>query len=136
MYKKTASADQFFHREAMHSTKGSRRGYDLLGHGVNVLAVLSPAEQRDSLKAQMQTIELQLLSMGPKDPRRSDLGKRKLALQNQMHELRPKLKGGQEVRDHFISVARERLPKALYNAIMDEASARWRRGEIPTCAKP
>lgn len=127
MYKKTASADQFFSREAMHSTKGSRRGYDLLNQGESVLAVLTPEEQRASLVAQLHTIDLQLLSMGPKDLRRKELGRKKHALQNQITELRPKLHGPRETINHFISVARERLPKALYNAIMTEATERARK---------
>lgn len=127
MYGKTLNSQTFLERSANHSTKGSRRGFELLDHGENALAVLTPEEQRQNLVRRVQQIELLLQSMGKKDLRREVLGKEKQGLQNQIHELRPKLKGDKDVGGHFICVARERLPKALYNAIMDEASDRARK---------
>jgi hypothetical protein len=124
MYSKTVNGHTFLARAANHSTKGSRRGFELLDHGENAAAVLTPEEQRHSLVRRVQQIDLQLQSMGKKDLRRPALGKEKHALQNRINELRPKLKGGKEAGDHFVSVARERLPKALFHAIMNEASRR------------
>jgi hypothetical protein len=124
MYGKTLNSHTFLQRAANHSTKGSRRGFDLLEHGENAAAVLTPEEQRQNLVRRVQQIELQLQSMGKKDLRRATLGQEKHLIQLQINQLRPKLKGGKEAGDHFVSVARERLPKAVFNAIMNEASRR------------
>ena len=124
MYKRTMSSQQFFAREAMHSTEGSRRGYSLLDHGENPVGVLTPEEQRDSLIAKIKALETQIIALPKGDPMRRALGQTKFQLQAKVHEIRPKLKGGRTTADHFISVARERLSFALYNAIMTEASRR------------
>jgi hypothetical protein len=124
MYQKTLKSQTFMQRVASHSTKGSRRGFGLLDHGESPLSVLKPEDQRENLVRRVQQIDLLLMSMSKKDLRRPALVKEKCSLQNQINEIRPKLKGSKETAGHFISVARERLPKALYQAIMDEASRR------------
>lgn len=129
MYGKTVNSRTFQERAANHSTKGSRRGFELLDHGDNVLTVLKPEEFRENLVRRLQQIDALLAPMHKKDLRRQALGQEKFGLQNQINELRPKMKGGKHARHHFISVARERLPKALYNAIMDEACNRARAAE-------
>lgn len=138
MYKATASGQQFFAREAMHSTKGSRRGFDLLDHGANPASVLSIEEQRDSLRARLRAVESELQKYGKKTDERAELGKQKNLIQNEIHALRPKIKGSREIRDYFIDAARRRLPKAVYMAIMDDANEEWRRvqREIAEHGKP
>jgi hypothetical protein len=49
--KATAKAEQFFARSASESTKGSRKGFSLLGGGVDPSSVLTPNQQRLSNKA-------------------------------------------------------------------------------------
>lgn len=124
MYKATASGQQFFAREAMHSTKGSRRGFDLLDQGVNPASVLTPEQKRASLVARWKAMQEELLKWPKGSSEREELGKQMCFVQNEIHSIRPKLRLGAEARDHFISVAKERLPKALYSAIMDEAATR------------
>jgi hypothetical protein len=56
----TAKAEQFFTRSANESTKGSRKGFDLLGGGVNPTSILSLDEklqnQRKALIAELQLL--------------------------------------------------------------------------------
>lgn len=124
MYGKTLNSQTFMDRSANHSTKGSRRGFELLGHGDNALDVLKPEELRENLVRRKQQIELLILPMRKSDVRRIELCKEKTSIDDHIHALRPKLKGHKEAAGHFISVAKERLPKALYQAIMDEACKR------------
>jgi len=141
MYKATASGQQFFAREAMHSTKGSRRGFDLLDHGVNPASVLTVEQQRDNLRARLRAVEAEMLKYGKNTVQRAELGQQKQFIQNEIHAIRPKLRGSREVRDYFIDAARKRLPKALYMAIMDDANEMWRKvqkevgNSVPTAPK-
>jgi hypothetical protein len=122
MYKATTLNEQFLTRTSMHSTKGSRRGFDLLNHGDSVLSVLTPEEQRASLVAAAHCLERELLQLPKGDPMRVSLGRQKHVLENRINSIRAKRRGSTHTLDYFIQVARKRLPKALYNAIMDEAS--------------
>lgn len=123
MYKRTASSDQFFHREAMHSTKGSRRGYDLLDHGVNAIEELTDEEKRASLVAVWKNLHARICALPKNDPIRKELGMQQLDVQNRINAIRPKLKAP-GAKEHFIDVVRERVTKAQFDAWMNEAAAR------------
>lgn len=122
MYKATQSAQQFFAREAMHSTKGSRRGFDLLNHGENPADFLTPEQRRANLVARSQAVQVELLKWPKKSPERIELGHQLQFINNEIHSMRAKRQGSTEVRDYFIEVARRDLPRATYMRIMAEAS--------------
>lgn len=124
MYKATQSSQQFFAREAMHSTKGSRRGFDLLDQGENPVEVLNPEQRRASLVAHWKALQEQLLSFPKKHPKRIELGLQMQVVQAEISAIRPKLRLNPSVKDHFIEVARDLLSNAQYRAIMNEAASR------------
>jgi len=125
MYKATASGQQFLAREAMHSTKGSRRGFDLLDHGANPASVLSLEEQRASMVASVKALTQRLSGITDKQAR-ATIGQQLYELNTAINALRPKMKGSPNVASFFIEVAKERLSKAVYQSLMDEAADRER----------
>jgi len=136
MYKATTESLHYFDRAANHSTKGSRRGYELLGAGANVATDLKPEERRASLVARWKQLHDTIQKLPKKHPDRIAIGKEMHDLQNEMRTIRHKLRGDRTVVGHFISVARERLPRAVYNAIMTEANDRARsHADIPASVR-
>lgn len=122
MYKATASSQQFFNREAMHSTKGSRKGFDLLDHGESPIDQLTPEQKRQNLVAQWKSLNDKIVLMRKNDPERIIIGRQMQSLQIQINKIRPKMQGTQLVGGYFIEVAKRKLSKAMYQIIMDEAS--------------
>lgn len=123
MYKATASSAAFFPRVADHSTKGSRRGYDLLGHGENVLDVMSDEDRRVSLVVRVKAVMDELTRLPKKHPRRVALGQEQAELQAAIRAIRPASKAP-GAPYHFVDVCRERLPKGQFEALMSEAVRR------------
>ena len=129
MYKSTASGQQFLAREAMHSTKGSRRGFDLLDHGANPAAVLTPEEQRASMVASVKALRARLDRITDKQAR-ATIGQQLHELNTAINALRPKRKNSPDVANFFIAICKERMPKAQYKAFMDEACRKFADQEV------
>jgi hypothetical protein len=124
----TAKAEQFYSRTGSESTKGSRKGFSLIGGGENPLAHLTPEERRDSLKQKLKGLnaELVLVKKGRDKRRLLQLGQEIAQTCSEINQLRPKRISGVEVTDHFIDICRETMTKPQFSAIMDEANRRLR----------
>lgn len=124
MYKATASGQQFFAREAMHSTKGSRRGFDLLEHGCNVLDVLTDEQRRENLVKRVQGIQ-KTIAETPKTLQnaafRQGLILEQTELNAQIHEIRAKRKGKRDIGEYFITACKARFSKPILNLLWEEA---------------
>lgn len=127
MYKATLNGHTFISRTANHSTKGSRRGFALDAGGENPVEALKPWERRESIVRRVQSIDLQLMSMGKRDPRREALGQEKYALQNQLRELPKRWTAVPSYESMFVTVAKERLPSHIFKEIYNRANERARR---------
>lgn len=121
MYGKTADQTAFRERTASHSTKGSRRGFDLLDQGENAAAVLTRDQQRSVLVQRVHWISAQMQGLKPRDPQRVALGQMMLRTQLEISELRPKIKGPQNIEGFFVDVCRERLSAFQFKTLMNEA---------------
>lgn len=128
MYSATAKSEQLLTRSGSESTKGSRRGFDLLDHGAPVTSVLTIERRRASLVLQLKAIETRMAALrGGKE--RDALIAQKMNLQAQISEIRSKLKGPKTTPDHFVEICRERMTKAEFKILMHEASIRARAAE-------
>jgi hypothetical protein len=123
MLKSQSNSEQFQTRSGNHSTKGSRKGFDLLGGGEDPTKVLTIEERRDSLKLRMLSIEYLMGSTADKGLRKK-LGAEKFELQQQMSALRVKRKSEkpESIPGAFIDICRERMSKHQFRCIMDEAN--------------
>jgi hypothetical protein len=124
----TAKAEQFFTRSANESTKGSRKGFDLLGGGEDPLSVLTTEEQRDSLVARYKGLQKQLEAAKAKGDKAliKSIGFDIANTSREINGCRPKTRSSPEVGQFFIDICREQMPKLQFHQIMDEASRRWR----------
>lgn len=130
MYKGTAQAEQFYERRGSESTKGSRKGFALLGGGDNPLDHLTPEEKRASLVAVWKGLQKELATAKEReDPARiKRLGVEIAQVGLMINELRPK-RGSQDpmsIPALFIDICREQMTKPQFTAIMDEANRRQR----------
>ena len=96
--------------------------------GIKDFEELSPAEQRENLVRVRKQLDIQLAAEPKKSERRKEIGLQMQEINRAINELRPKMKGGREVRDHFIDAARSLLTRHQYQMIMDEASRRCKAG--------
>jgi len=85
---------------------------------------ITPEEERDSLKSRIKQVETELLQLPRGDKRRVELGLLKHNLQNRINEIRPKATGPRDLKDYFIDVAREMLPRYTFNALITESTRR------------
>jgi hypothetical protein len=87
---------------------------------------LSLEEQRETLVHRVKSIEARILLLPRRDPERAELGKLKIEIQAMITALRPKWqarKHGSWI-NHFVQVAKERMPKPQFEAFMNEAKRR------------
>lgn len=143
MFKGTAQAEQFHTRSGSESTKGSRKGFALLGGGEDPAAHLTAREkwenERRVLVAQMEVVRHELgvaktdvkRLFGTGDPyfkaRDKVTANIKLIgeISAQLGELKKKNKcNPTDLRAAFMDVCRERLTKAQFTLFMDEATKR------------
>ena len=82
----------------------------------------TPEEERDNLKRHLKQLKDSLLGVAGKPERRA-IGQQIRAVEQRMHEIRPKRKC-RGAGSHFIDVARERLTLFQYQQIMAEAVRR------------
>lgn len=118
----TAKAEQFHTRSGSESTKGSRKGFGLLGGGESVITNLSPKEKRDSLKARLKYL-VALRAIGAMT--RSE--KQELHhIQIELSETRTEVKGRRltNLPSCFIDICRERMSPIEFDRTMKEAAKR------------
>lgn len=90
---------------------------------------LPDVEKRANLVAAKNALHKTILTLSKIDPRRSEIGQQMHLLDEEIHAIRPKIKGPKDVPFYFIEVARERLPKPQFTIWMHEASIRALREE-------
>lgn len=64
MIKGKAAAEQFYSRSGNHSTKGSRKGYDILGGGEDVVSHLTPEQKRNNVVTRLKWLRLMSRTTG------------------------------------------------------------------------
>lgn len=130
MIKGQAKAEQFYTRSGSESTKGSRKGFGLLGGGEDVLAHLAPEEKRASLVQKFKALQIELVEVKKgRDKRRlQQIISEITTTQEAISAIRPKRVSSdpQAIANLFIDVCREMMTKPQFNAIMDEANRRQR----------
>lgn len=92
--------------------------HDLVG---DCEVILTPEQERQNLVAKLHAMEKKILEL-PKGKIRSDLGKQKFELQQQILAIRPKLKGPKGVDGCFVELCREQLPAWQFKRLISEAS--------------
>lgn len=135
MYKATADAHQFMDRVAMHSTKGSRRGFGLLGHGCNAADVLTPEQVYESIVARLHSLEAEALKWPKNSQMRIGFGLEKKALQDELQLTKLKRKKDRDVNEFFICAAKERLSKAVIMSIFNDAHVLMEEARAKTRAE-
>lgn len=142
----TAKAEQFQTRSGSESTKGSRKGFTLLGGGINPALVLSEREARDSRQAALRAkikVETQLHALAKRMMKES-FGQGDVYFKWRAEVTR----GGQAIKEiaialndikkeysatrphslefHFMDACRESMPKLQFQRLLDEAVSRAR----------
>lgn len=131
MYKGAATAEQFHSRSGNESTKGSRKGFGLLGEGQDPTELLSLEEKRDSLKAHIQWLQdckKQILSDG------GDFAQIILDIKLATDTLvvfRPAIKSLQAslIPFIFMDICRNEMTKAEFKRYLDKANEMQRGGK-------
>lgn len=129
MYKGAAKGEQFLNRSASESTKGSRKGFSLLGGGEDPLAHLTPHEKIGSLMAVARNLQKEIIECKERnnDPIRiKRLGKQLFEINSEINALRPKRGSGEEIVDFFIDICRRQMTKHQFKLVMDEAHDMYR----------
>ena len=118
----TAKAEQFQSRSGSDATKGSRKGFGLLGGGECVIANLSQKEKRDSLIARLKYL-MALRAVGAMTrSEKQDLHN----IQVELKETRGEAKKRRltNLPECFIDICRERMPLLEFDRLMTEAAKR------------
>lgn len=128
MMKSTAQAEQFYTRSGSQSTKGSRKGFSLLGGGEDVLAQLTPDQQRASLVACLDGLrdELNTAKLQQDPVRVKHISVQIAQVELMLRQRFPKQRkfDSETFPDFFMEVCREMMTKPQYKAIVDEAKRR------------
>lgn len=127
----TAKAEQFQSRSGSESTKGSRKGFSLLGGGENPVDHLTDEEKRASLVAVWKALQPELADAKlKKDPARVKRISVEIAQVGLLiHAIRPKRRSALGLSELFIDICREQMTKPQFNLIMDEANRRQRAAQ-------
>lgn len=139
MYKSTARGEQFLTRTGSESTKGSRKGFGLLGGGED--EVLTPEQQRNALVAVLASLRPRLTFLNDElkakrswkvyqslKEQRDELVRQQMEIQGRLAEVNQLCKGRYARQDlgHFIiDVVRERMTKPEWEIVMREAKRRY-----------
>ncbi len=120
MSKVAARAEQFYSRSGSESTKGSRKGFGLLGGGEDVVASLTPEQKRDSLKARLKWLMAVRATSGLSNTEKTELH----FLQKDLNRLRPvvRSRAPRDVSKFFMDVCREKLSPFQFRLFLSEAS--------------
>lgn len=146
MLKATATAEQFFTRSGNESTKGSRKGYSLLGGGENPADLMDEHQdrqnRREAIKARLRLLhedatkqkEIIVNTRFKKPPAFYAAVQRKATIAVEITELTKELTAikaeymvmpdKKSVQAHFVDICRETLTKAQFRAILRQASIR------------
>ena len=84
---------------------------------------LSSEQIRENLVSKLKAIEVEILACKKGSKKRKELGKKKTALQEQVSEIRPKMKC-KGVKDHILDILREELTDFEFKRILKKASLR------------
>jgi hypothetical protein len=139
MYKSASRGEQFLDRSGSESTKGSRKGFGLLGGGEK--ETLTPDQERAVLVAAIAALEGKIKDLKSIDRRSMPLRRReelnaeikalgikKFDLQRKVTELLPLLREWSQFEDlgsFIIEVMKERLTKPEWRALVSEAKRRY-----------
>lgn len=126
MYGKTASSEQLHTRSGSHATKGSAKGFSLLGGGESPLAVMTPEDERESLKAKLAVLKEKIkLTQG--DQRRA-IGQEIQEIEKAISQIRKawKSEDAASLPHLFMDACRDLLSKHQFKVLMDEANRRQR----------
>lgn len=77
----------------------------------------------------MRQVEAELLALPKGNPRRGELGRLKLELQEEVRAIRPRTRTGPELPRCFMDSAREMLPREMFRLVMNDASRRLREAQ-------
>jgi len=126
----TAKSEQFHSRSGSESTKGSRKGFTLLGGGDDPLSHLTPEDRRASLTAIVRALQFDLSeAKASKEIHRvKQIGLRLFDLNTEINKIRPTRRSGygNNIGNLFVDICREQMTKPQFNAIMTEANRRHR----------
>lgn len=130
MFQKTAKADQFHTRSGNESTKGSRKGFSLLGGGVNPASVLSLDEQRESLKAKVEGLLETKEKMQKQKIDTKEIVLEINALYVEIGNIRRAIKSvdSASIPHIFVQLCREHMTKAEFKRYLDMANEHQRNG--------
>lgn len=146
----TAKADQFATRSGNESTKGSRKGFSLLGGGENAASVLNEREARESrqaaLRGQLKTAQAEhalakkamIQHFGAGDAffkwraEKDRAGKAILDICAELSLIKKEYTTGRprSLENCFMDACRESMTVAHFKIMLDEAHRRARAAEI------
>lgn len=122
MIKGQAASEQFYNRSGSHATKGSRKGYSILGGGEDVTAHLTPEQQRNNVVTRLKWLRLMLRTTGltlEEEKEKNTLDKEYRKLHKEI-----KAKSPSHPDQLFVQVCREIMTPEQFAKIVDLASAR------------
>jgi hypothetical protein len=145
----TAKAEQFYTRSGSEATKGSRKGFSLLGGGVNPSVVLSEREERESrqtalrAKLKVELAELALAKQMVKDyfgkgdayfkwrAEKERATKEVMGTTEALSAIKKEYLTGKprSLETCFMDLCRESMTKAQFRLLLDEAFRRARAAE-------
>lgn len=126
----TAKAEQFQSRSGSDATKGSRKGFSLLGGGESPLVHLTDEERRDSLVQVLKGLNARLVQEKAAGNRVeikklgvqiSECGLAISAIRRKLTSERPN-----DIPAIFMDICREQMTKFHFGLLMDEANRRQR----------
>ena len=126
MSKARTDAFHYLDRTAMHSTKGSRRGFLDNSGGENPARRLTPEQQRENAIKRVKNIEDALRTMPRERPEHRKLRAEKRRLELFAHGLRPK-QTFPNLQSYFMEAAQELLQESMFRLVLERAKERCKR---------
>lgn len=134
MYKGTAESHQFQTRSGSDATKGSAKGYSILGGGEDPNSVLSLNEKRESLKARFQQIHEQIHACKAAGQSTRHLHDELLSLTAEIKAIRGRIRSidASTIPHIFMSLCRQHMTKLEFKRYLDMANECQRNGVSAT----
>lgn len=122
MIKGQATAEQFFTRSGSHSTKGSRKGYSLLGGGEDVVDQLTPEQKRNNIVTRLKWLRLMANTTGLT----ADEQQEKHFLDKECRKIEKEIKAKSpvDINRLFVDVCKELMPPDQFFKVFEMARAR------------
>jgi hypothetical protein len=122
MYLATSKSCQFMERTGNESTKGSRKGFSILGGGEDVLMHLTPKEKRESLQKYYKYLhEKRSTKEGKKD---KELGQEIWRINQELAQTSKKI--NKELRSStgsiFMELCRQEMPALKFKMLLDKVA--------------